>query len=65
VLKPIKFLWINFIPKIIDDEYFWVEEEKSRSNEGKTRSNSYKTKLKKKKLCHERKRLKRKFVSTT
>lgn len=64
MLKPIKLLWTDSIPKIIDGEYFWVEEEKSRSNEGKARSSSYKTKLKKK-LCHERKTLKRKFVSTT
>jgi hypothetical protein len=33
------------IRKIIDDEYFWVEEEKSKSNEGKARNSSYKANL--------------------
>ncbi len=43
VPKPKKFPWIDSILKIIDGEYFWVEEEKSRSNEGKTRNSHYKT----------------------
>jgi hypothetical protein len=33
----------KFIPKIIDDEYFWVEEKKSRSNERKVINSNYKT----------------------
>jgi len=33
VPKPRKLPWINSIHKIIDDEYFWVDEEKSKSNE--------------------------------
>jgi hypothetical protein len=63
VPKPRKLPWIDSICKIIDDEYFWVEEEKSKSNEGKTRSNSYKARLKKRKvimpcqLCPKKKRL--------
>jgi hypothetical protein len=47
VPKPRKLSWINSILEIIDDEYFWVEEEKSRNNEGKARNNNYKVKLKK------------------
>ncbi len=63
VPKPRKIPWIDSIHKIIDDEYFWVEEEKSKSNEGKARNNSYKARLKKRKiiipyqLCLKRKRL--------
>jgi len=63
VPKPRKLPWIDSIRKIIDDEYFWVEENKFKSNEGKARSSSYKAKLKKRKviipyqLCPKRKRL--------
>jgi hypothetical protein len=52
VPKSKKLPWTDSIPKIIDDEYFWVEEEKSRSNEGKARSSSYKAILKKEKLLY-------------
>jgi len=52
VPKPKKFPLTDSTPKIIDDEYFWVEEEKSRSNEGKTRNNHYTTCLKKEKLLY-------------
>jgi hypothetical protein len=52
VPKSRKLPWTDSIPKIIDDEYFWVEEEKSRSNEGKARSSSYKAILKKEKLLY-------------
>ncbi len=31
--KPTELPRIDSIPKIVDDEYFWVEEEKSKSNE--------------------------------
>jgi hypothetical protein len=36
--KPIILPWIDSIPKIIDDEYFWTEEKRSRSSERKARS---------------------------
>jgi hypothetical protein len=52
VPKPKKLPWTDSIPKIIDDEYFWIEENKSRNNEGKARSNHYKTKLKKENLLY-------------
>jgi hypothetical protein len=52
VPKPRKFPWIDSIPKIVYDEYFWVEEEKSTSNEGKSINSRYKTQLKKKKLLY-------------
>jgi hypothetical protein len=35
----------KFIPKIVDDECFWIEEERSRSNERNAKSNGYKTRL--------------------
>jgi hypothetical protein len=63
VPKSRKIPWIDSIPKIIDDEYFWIEEKRSISNEGKARSSRYKTPLLKKKviifyqLCAKRKRL--------
>jgi len=44
VPKPKKYM-DRFIHKIIYDEYFWVEEEKSISNEGKTINSHYKTQL--------------------
>jgi hypothetical protein len=47
VPKPRKFPRIDSILKIINDEYFWVGEEKSTSNEGKTRSSYCKARLKK------------------
>ncbi len=51
--KPRKLPWINSTPKIINTEYFWVEEEKSRSNERKARSiRNYKTNIFKKKLLY-------------
>jgi hypothetical protein len=31
-----------FYHKIVDDEYFWIEEERSRSSERKARNNGYK-----------------------
>jgi len=37
--------WTNSIPKIVNDEYFWTEEERSRNSERKVRSNGYKVKL--------------------
>jgi hypothetical protein len=40
VPKPTRLPWTYSITKIIEDEYFWVEEKKSKSNEGKTRSSS-------------------------
>jgi hypothetical protein len=52
VPKPREFPWTNSILKIIDDEYFWVEEEKSRSNEGKARSSRYKTPFTKEELLY-------------
>ncbi len=45
VPKPKNNPWIDSIHKIIYDEYFWVEEEKSISNEGKTINSHYKTQL--------------------
>jgi hypothetical protein len=45
VPKSRKIPWIDSIPKIIDDEYFWIEEKRSISNEGKARSSRYKTPL--------------------
>jgi hypothetical protein len=45
VPKPRKLPWTNSIPKIIANEYFWVEEEKSRSNERKAISSNYKTNI--------------------
>ncbi len=50
--KPRKFPWIDSIPKIIDDEYFWLNEEQSTSNEGQSKSSYYKAKLKKEKLLY-------------
>jgi len=52
VPKPKKNPWTNSILKIINDDYFWVEEEKSISNEGKTRNSRYKTCLKKEKILY-------------
>jgi hypothetical protein len=52
VPKPRKLPWTNSIPKIIDYEYFWIEEDESRSNEGKARNSRYKAKLKKEKLLY-------------
>jgi hypothetical protein len=52
VPKPRKLPWTNSIPKIIDDEYFWVEEEKSKNNEGKAINNNYKAIFKKEKLLY-------------
>jgi hypothetical protein len=52
VPKPIKFPWTNSLPKIMDDKYFWIDEDKSRSNEGKARNRHYKDKLKKEKLLY-------------
>jgi hypothetical protein len=52
VSKPRRLPWIDSIPKIVDDEYFWAKEEKSRRNEGKTRSSNYKAKLKKEKVLY-------------
>jgi hypothetical protein len=52
VPKPKKLPLTDFIPKIINDKYFWIEEDKSRSNEGKTRSSHYKAKLLFKKLLY-------------
>jgi hypothetical protein len=51
VPKPRKLPWTDSISKIVDDEYFWVEEEKSISNDRKIRSN-YKAKLKKEKFLY-------------
>jgi hypothetical protein len=52
VLKLKRLPWIDSIPKIVDDEYFWIEEEKFRNIERKARSISYKTKLKKRKSLY-------------
>ncbi len=48
VPKPRRLPWKRIIHKIVDDEYFWIEEERSISSERKARSNGYKTKLIKK-----------------
>jgi len=52
VCKPRRLPWTNFIPKIVDDEYFWTKEERSRSNEGKVRSSGYKAILLKRKSLY-------------
>jgi hypothetical protein len=44
--------WTDSITKIVDDEYFWTKEERSRSIERKARSSGYKTKLKKRKSLY-------------
>ncbi len=62
VPKPRKLPWTNFIHKIVDDEYCWIEK-KISSSERRARNNGYKAKLKKNKiiipyqLCFERERL--------
>jgi hypothetical protein len=38
VPKPRKLPWTSSIPKIVDDEYFWIKEERLRSSEKKARS---------------------------
>jgi hypothetical protein len=48
VLKPRKLPWTYSIPKIENDEYFWTEEERSKSSERNARS-GYKAKLLKRK----------------
>jgi hypothetical protein len=48
VPKPIKLPWIDSIPKLIYDEYFWVEEKEYKNNERKTRVEATKLNLKKK-----------------
>ncbi len=45
VPKPRRLPWIESIPKIIDDEYFWTEKERSRSSEKKVRNSGYKIRL--------------------
>jgi hypothetical protein len=52
VPKPKKLPSTDSIPKIINDKCFWIEEDKSRSNERKARSSHYKAKLKKEKLLY-------------
>ncbi len=45
VPKPRRLPWTNPIPKIVDDDYFWTKEERSKSSEIKVRSSGYKTRL--------------------
>jgi hypothetical protein len=62
VPKPRRLPWINLIPKIVDDEYFFINEKKKKSSERKVRSCGYKAKLFLKiiipyQLCLERERI--------
>jgi hypothetical protein len=52
VPKPRRLPWIDSIPKIVDDEYFWTKKERSRSSEKKVKNSGYKTKLKKRKSLY-------------
>jgi hypothetical protein len=51
VPKPKKLPWTYSILKIVNDEYFWIEE-KSSSNEIKARISCYKCRLKKRKSLY-------------
>jgi len=47
VSKPRRLPWIDSITKIVDDEYFWTKEERSRSYDYKAKSSNYKAIFKK------------------
>ncbi len=42
VSKPKRLPWTDSIAKIVDDEYFWTKQERSRSSERKAKNNGYK-----------------------
>jgi hypothetical protein len=52
VPKPRKLPRTGSIPKIVDDEYFWIKEERLRSSERKARSSGYKVIFKKRKSLY-------------
>jgi hypothetical protein len=51
VPKARRLPWTSPILEIVDDEYFWIEEERLRSSERKARSSGYKVILLKKNHC--------------